>query len=218
MREIETRLTTDLVVRTTPPATIRSRRRVSAQANDSFPAVGALQMDLLTMALACDLTRVASLQWSRSVSQTRFTWLDITEGHHDLSHRADTDADAVNKLTQINTWYAQQIAGLIARLKATPDASGGTLFDNTLLLWCNELAKGNTHSRQDAPYVLAGNAGGALRTGRFLSYEGQGLPHNNLLVSMLNAMDVPDTTLRQGRLVHRPADRPLVTQDDGDDS
>ena len=102
------------------------------------------------MALACDITRVASMQWSRAVSQTRFTWLDITEGHHDLSHRPDSDPGAVGALTNINTWYARQFAGLIARLKATPDGAGGTLFDNTLLLWCNELAKGNTHGRLDA--------------------------------------------------------------------
>jgi hypothetical protein len=193
VREIEQRLTTDLVV-SNPSCHDPVVTAVAAQANDSFPAVGSLQMDLLTMAFACDLTRVASLQWSRSVSQTRFTWLGITDGHHDLSHRSDDDTDAVNKLTQINTWYATQMAGLIQRLKDTPDGAGGTLFDNTLILWCNELAKGNTHSRQDAPYVLAGSAGGTLRTGRFVSYEGQGLPHNNLLVSILNAMDIPDTT------------------------
>jgi len=33
-----------------------------------------------------------------------------------------------------------------------------------------------------------------LRTGRFVSYEGQSLPHNNLMVSLLNALDIPDTT------------------------
>ena len=124
------------------------------------------------MALACDITRVASLQWARSVSQTRFSWLGITEGHHDLSHRSDTDVGAVDKLTRINTWYASQLAALIDRLKATPDGAGGTLFDGTLMLWSNELAKGNTHSRIGAPYVLAGGAGGALRTGRYLSYDG----------------------------------------------
>jgi len=95
-------------------------------------------------------------------------------------------------LTRINTWYAQQLAGLISRLKTTPDGAGGTLFDNTLVLWCNELAKGNTHGRLGAPYVLAGGAGSGLRTGRFLRYDGQGLPHNNLLLSILNAMGVPD--------------------------
>jgi hypothetical protein len=196
VRDIEKRLTTDLV-QSDPACADPTVPSVAAQANDAFPAVGGIQMDLLTMALACDLTRVASLQWSRSVSQVRFTWLGIADGHHDLSHRSDTDADAVNKLTQINTWYAQQMAGLIARLKATPDAAGGTLFDNTLILWCNELAKGNTHSRQDAPYVLAGTGGGPLATGRYLDYEGQGLAHNNLLVSILNAMDIPDTTFGQ---------------------
>jgi hypothetical protein len=196
VREIETRLTTNLV-ESNPACADPAVPSVSAQSNDSFPTVGGIQMDLLTMALACDLTRVASMQWSRSVSQVRFTWLGIPDGHHDLSHRSDSDTDAVTKLTQINTWYAQQMAGLIARLKATPDAGGGTLFDNTLVLWCNELAKGNTHSRQDAPYVLAGNGGGPLVTGRYLSYEGQGLAHNNLLLSILNAMDIPDTTFGQ---------------------
>jgi len=193
VQEIESRLTTDLVV-SNPSCHDPTIASVAATANDSFPAVGALQMDLLVMALACDITRVASLQWSRSVSQTRFSWLNITEGHHDLSHRPDDDAGAVDKLTRINTWYAQQLAGLIARLKATPDGAGGTLFDGTLILWCNELAKGNTHGHIGAPYVLAGSAGGALRTGRYLAYDGQGVPHNNLLVSILNAMGVPDRT------------------------
>jgi Protein of unknown function (DUF1552) len=193
VRELETRLTTDLVV-TNAACKDPQVAPVDKDANDSFPAVGALQTDLLVMALACDITRVASLQWSRSVSQTRFTWAGISEGHHDLSHKSDDDAPSVAKLQTINTWYAQQLASLMTKLAAVPDGNGTTLLDNTLILWCNELARGNTHSRHDAPYVLAGGAGGALRTGRYLSYEGQGLPHNNLLVSLLNAMGLPDTT------------------------
>jgi hypothetical protein len=159
--------------------------------NDNYPMVGGLQIDLLVMALTCGMTRVASLLWSRSVSLVRFTWLGITDQHHDLSHLGDDDAVAQDKLTRINNWYAQQFASLIAKMKAIPDGDG-TLLDNTLMLWSNELAKGNTHSRIDAPYVLAGGAGGALRTGRFLTYAGD-VPHNNLLVSILNAMDIPDT-------------------------
>ena len=190
VREIETRLISDLVVNN---AACHDPQLVPSQANNSFPAVGALQLDLMTMALACDLTRVASLQWSRSVSEVHFTWLDIPEGHHDLSHRSDSDLAALDKLTRINTWYASQLASLIERLKNTPDGLGGTLFDGTLILWCNELAKGNTHSRLGAHYVLAGSAGGALRTGRYVSYEGQSLPHNNLLLSLINAMGIPDS-------------------------
>jgi hypothetical protein len=165
-------------------------RAVDKNDNEAFPDVGALQLDLLAMALACDITRVASLQWSRSVSQTRFTWLGIDEAHHDLSHLSDDDAAAVDKLSRIESWYASQLATLIAKLKAIPEGDGSVL-DNTVILFCNELAKGNTHSRQDAGYVLAGRAGGSLKTGRFLRYDGN-TPHNGLLISLLNAMDVPD--------------------------
>jgi hypothetical protein len=165
---------------------------LAVQTNDAFPAVGRLQMDLLVMALACDLTRVASLQWSRSVSQVRFSWLGITDAHHDLSHLGDDDAASQDKLTRINRWYAEQLSYLIASMKAVPEGSG-SLLDNTVILWCNELGKGNIHSRENAPYVLAGRAGGALKTGRYLRYDGM-VPHNNLLVSILNVMGVSATT------------------------
>ena len=198
VRTVETSLTSNLAVSNPAcqdPTLDPTLTATTTYQNDFFPAVGAMQMKLLAMAFACDVTRVASLQWSRSVSQVRFTWLGnpVPEGHHDLSHRSDSDADAQDKLTRINNWYAQQLATLITELKAIPDANGTTVFDNTLILWCNELAVGNTHSRKGAPYVLAGGAGGARRTGRFLQYGG-GVPHNNLLVSLLNVYGIADTS------------------------
>jgi hypothetical protein len=165
---------------------------VDARANDSYPEVGALQTDLMAMAFACDVTRVASLQWSRSVSQTRFTWLGIEEGHHDLSHLGDDDLAGIDKITRIERWYAGELASLIGKLKAIPEGDG-SVFDSTLILWVNELGKGNTHSRKDAPYVLAGSAAGALATGRYLRFDAD-RPHNDLLVSLLQAMGLPDTT------------------------
>jgi Protein of unknown function (DUF1552) len=159
--------------------------------NDNHGAVGRLQTDLMVMAMACDLTRVASLQWSHSVGETRFSWLGIIEGHHEISHKGDSDTTARDQLTKINRWYAEQLAYLIGKLKEMPE-EGGTMLDHTLILWCNELGKGNAHSGLDAPYVLAGRAGGKLRTGRFLAMPGN-VPHNNLLVSLLNAMDIPAT-------------------------
>ena len=194
VREIEERLTTPFVGATAACQDPGPAPSAATSNNDDFPAIGALHIDLLVMALACDITRVASLQWSRSVSQTRFTWLTpaIPEVHHDLSHRPDNDTAAVDKLTRINQWYATQLATLMSKLKAIPEGDG-TLLDHTLILWCNELAIGNVHSRTDAPYVLGGRAGGRLSTGRFLSYAGD-VPHNNLLVSILNAMGIADQT------------------------
>lgn len=156
-------------------------------ANENFPAMGKLQMDLLVMSLACDLTRVASIQWSTSVSNKVFSWLGIPDGHHDLSHNGDTDAVSQEKITKINTWYAEQFAYLVNALKQVPEGAG-TMLDNTVIMWCNELGVGNSHTRRDMPFVLAGSCGGYFKTGRFLQYDTE--HHNNLLLSLCHAMDV----------------------------
>ncbi len=159
----------------------------------NYPAVGKLQMDLLVAALACDQTRVASLQWSRSVSQIGFPSLGITSGHHDLSHKPDDDAASKAALVKINIWYAQQFAYLLQKLDAVPEPDGTTLLDNTMVIWVNELAKGNVHSHSPLPVVIAGSCGGAIRTGRYLKVP-NGTPQANLLVSAANAMGVPLTS------------------------
>jgi hypothetical protein len=137
---------------------------------DDFPAIGELQMQNLAMAFACDLTRVATIQWGASVSQQAFPWLGFGDRHHDLSHEGDSNADAVEKLIQINRWYAEQFAYLCAQLDAIPEGDG-TLLDNTCIVWTNELGKGNSHTRDNMPCVIAGGAGGSLRTGRWLQYR-----------------------------------------------
>ena len=164
------------------------------KSNDSFPDVGKMQMDLMVMALACDLTRVATIQWENSVGGARFTWLGMDRGHHDMSHDGDDNADTQEKLTQIDTWYSQQLAYLMTAMSKIPEGGNGkTMLDHTLIFWCNELSRGNVHSHDHMPFVLAGGAGGALRTGRFLSYS-KSVSHNNLLVSCMNAMGVPGST------------------------
>ena len=49
-----------------------------------------------------------------------------------------------------------------------------------------------THAQNNMPFILAGKAGGQLRTQRWLKVPSQ--PHNNLLVSILNMFGLPNTT------------------------
>ena len=126
------------------------------------------------------------------------TWEGITEGHHALSHEGDDNADAQDKLTRINIWYANQFAYLVNKLKSIPEGDG-TLLDNTVVLRTNELGKGNSHTRNDIPYVLAGSCGGYFNTGRYVFYRDSliaddGPAHNNMLLSLCAAMDVPTST------------------------
>jgi hypothetical protein len=162
---------------------------IDHQANDNFPLVSNLQSDLLAMALTCNITRVASLQWSASVSGTRFTWAGVPDGHHDLSHLGDDDQSMIDKLTTINNWYAAQAKYLMDALAAIPEGDG-TVLDNTLIVWGNELSRGNSHGNQPVPFVLLGGAGGRIQMGRYLQYDA--VRHNRLLVSLCHAMGMDD--------------------------
>ena len=158
--------------------------RIDHDATENYPQVLQLQMDQAVMAMACDLTRVVSLQWSNSVGQVASPWLGIDDRHHDLSHEGDSNTSAIDKLTRINRWYAEQFAYLLDKLKSIPEGDG-TMLDNTCVLWCNELGRGNSHTRNDLPIVMAGSAGGYFRTGRYLSYDEKA--HNDLLLTLAHA-------------------------------
>lgn len=174
---------------------------IDLNAPQNFPLIGKLQMDLLVMALRCDLTRVATLQWSASTNNKPYPFLmyDAGDGpkpiagdEHVMGHQPDTDVHAWGALRVIRRWYMQQFAYLLQALDSTPEGDG-TMLDNTVVLLGSELARGNTHSHTDAPFLMAGSAGGYFKTGQYVSVPGK-VPHNNLLVSLLNAMDIPATT------------------------
>ena len=73
------------------------------------------------------------------------------------------------------------------------EAGDGSVLDNTLLIWVNEHQKGNNHDRDQIPYVIAGGAGGAVKSGRWLQVDGK-KSHNDLWSGCMNAMGLPDKT------------------------
>ena len=153
-----------------------------------FATIGAAQLGILQLALACDLTRVATIQWSTAESTVVHSELAITGEHHKMSHDDVNDAP---QLTQINTWYAQQFGALLDKLAAVTDADGQTLLDGSVVFWVNELSAGQVHNRRDLPYVLAGQGNGALRTGRYVQNAGD--PHNKLYAAFLNMFGISAT-------------------------
>jgi len=153
--------------------------------NDNLPRISKLQIELLVSSFAADFARVATLQYTNSVSDAHMHWLGVNEGHHHLSHEPDTNEDARTKLTNIDKWYCEQLAYLAQRLADTPEPGGnGSLLDNTLLVWTNELGKGNNHTLDNIPFVLVGG-GLDFKMGRSLKFKD--IPHNRLLLSLSHA-------------------------------
>jgi hypothetical protein len=150
--------------------------------NDNMPQISKMNIDMLVSSFANDFARVATLQYTNSVGGARMRWLGVDEGHHELSHHEDSKTESQEKLTKINKWFCEQLAYLAKRLAETPEPGGeGSLLDNTLLIWTNELGKGNSHTMDNIPFVLVGG-GLDFQMGRSLKYKR--VPHNRLLLSL----------------------------------
>lgn len=159
--------------------------------NDSFPLVAQAQIDLAVTALACDMTQVVTVQMSHTVAPAVFSWLGITDGHHSLSHSDDANTQGVEDYVRAEQWYAEQFVYLIESLRLQTNPEGdGTLLDDTLVLWAQEMGDGRLHVCTDVPFVLAGATPWQL--GRFLDAEGQN--HCHLLTSICQAFGLGNQT------------------------
>jgi hypothetical protein len=114
--------------------------------------------DLLALAFSCDITRVASVQFTGSVGYTVFSDIGQNMGHHDMTHEA-----ARNDQVDASTIYTmERLAYLLAALRNTPEGNGN-LLDNSCVLVSSDCSSGLTHSTFDQPVIVAGAGGGALK-------------------------------------------------------
>lgn len=170
-------------------------------AEGNFLDVSRQQMDLLAMAFACDQTRIATLQYSSAKNNMRLPALGFPDDIHALSHAGDSDAERQRRWDAVNSWYAEELAYLLDRLASIPEGSG-TLLDHTLVVWMSEITRGNLHSFDDMPFVLAGGANGHLETGRHLEMGGRS--HTDLLIAIINMMGVESATFGHRDFVTGP--------------
>ena len=169
-------------LRATPPALPDG----IADQNDNVPRLSRMQIDLLVNSFVNDMARVATLQFTKSVGMAKMNWLDIKEGHHTLSHEPDKNDGAVEQLTKINKWFCGELRYLVERLSTTPEpGSTGSMLDHTLIVWTNELGKGNSHTLENIPFVLVGGGCG-FQMGRSLQFEK--VAHNRLHLALAHGV------------------------------
>ena len=170
-----------------------------------------LFLDIVVAALMCDQTRIVTLGVHKALGpgpdpndmtlQGHYHSEDASGGTwHGLAHDWG-NANSRRMLAGINAWIAEEIfAKLCERLDVT-EGDGQTVLDNSLIYWGNEM--GFNHIAYSVPCLLAGSAGGFIQPGRYLDYidwDGKsyfaqengnvikGIPHNRLLVTILQAM------------------------------
>jgi hypothetical protein len=141
---------------------------------------GQLQMDLAAAALACDQTRIITLQWNYAESEHLFPFLGLSRNHHAISHDW-AGTTGFEEYGQIHVWMAQQLAYFLAKLDSYVEGEG-TLLDNTVVFWGSEIGE------------LAGGGGGLLNTGRVVDYKSAPQDNNRLLVSLAHIMGATEVT------------------------
>jgi hypothetical protein len=152
----------------------------------------ATHLDLAITAFACDITRVASVQFGHHQN----TQVSITEvgnpgnWHNDFIHSDNPRMRLVN----LERWLAQRFVDAANKLKSLPAPTGsGTLFDQTLMVWARDMGDAVQHNGSNMRFVFSGGAGGYLTTsptGRYL--DGGSEAHQRALVNCAAAMGVTD--------------------------
>jgi len=200
IREVETQV---LTVQPQMTCTVPTRPADTfSLLNSNIPAWAKVNLDMMVLALGCDITRVVNWFWfAMGSGGVTFSWLGHTNTHHNLAH-----ANALQQMTEINTWFSTQLAYVMSGLDKYTDVSGGSMLDNTLILWWNELGNGAAHLANRAPFVLAGGAGGALKMGRFLDYTKTPIENNQILLTVYNVLTgSQDTTFGGAKYCPGPA-------------
>ena len=160
-----------------------------------FPTQLKTMFDLIALAFACDATRIVTFMLANAVSQRTYPWLDITAGHHDISHHMN-DAASIAQLAKIGAWEMQQLGYFFDKLKALPDVvEGQNVLHNSAIFCSSDISDGNRHNHDDMPIVLGGHGGGKLTPGQHISFTPKAKTDpkqkvSNLLVTMLEAAGV----------------------------
>ncbi len=202
-------------------------------ADDSAPGdvVGSLMVEIMIAAIRCGLTNVANLEISDIISP--WTSAGHLEGNlnlafaigHALGHMAGDVGptgpspqvydDWLEYILENRRWRMRLVAQLLAGLD-DPEFSEGdsTILDNSLMLYTSEFSNGVRHTAWNQPVLLAGSAGGAMQTGRFITYNehAQANPNSleyqsaesthNLYTSVLQAFGESDTHFGNGAAEH----------------
>ncbi|MFO0595021.1 MAG: DUF1552 domain-containing protein [Myxococcaceae bacterium] len=163
-----------------------TQTNVDVSGVEPIEQVSTLMSDLLAMAFACDLTRVASFQFSGSVGGHCFKFLtpnDPRDTEHSITH----DAAQQDKVNEAVKFTMRNFAYTLAALKKTMDSPTTNVLQNTVVLCTSDVAEGIDHSINDYPVLLAGRAGGALKSGyHFRSTTGRNT--SDILLTALTAL------------------------------
>lgn len=185
VREVENRLgRADLVVKTDGDRVDYARPAGVPKELDEHCK---LMLDLYTLALQTDSTRVISFMFANEGSNRAYTQVEISEGHHELSHHGKSP-EKQEKIAKINRYHMSKLAYLLAKLDAVQEGER-TLLDNCMLIYGSGISDGDRHNHDDLPILFCGTAAGRIKQATHAKFSKE-TPLCNLYLWMLTQMGV----------------------------
>jgi hypothetical protein len=146
--------------------------------NNYFKVLSAL-IKIELAVLRCGISQVATLQLSDATGTyinfgafvpgipARGTgYKSAYRNWKDLGH--NPVLGGVDQKQIVDQWWMDQLADIVAQMKGSLDPGGTSMFDNSVVLWGNNMHEGEDHGAQRLPWILAGKAGGYFKTGQCL--------------------------------------------------
>jgi len=137
--------------------------------------------DLITMAFACDLTRIGSLWYSKPVSDVLFP--GISAGHHQLTHDEPGDQPEVQECVR---FIMEDLRYFYESLRSIPEGDSN-LLNNSIVFATSDNGYGRTHQIDEYPLIIGGTGGGQLKTGFHHRSQTKGNT-SDVVLAMLQAM------------------------------
>ncbi|MFO0593716.1 MAG: DUF1552 domain-containing protein [Myxococcaceae bacterium] len=192
VRDMELQMTCDL-----DAAQVASVRGItSPEANDVRPDATKAFMDLIAWSFNCRLNHVAVLQVGHGNDGTEYT-IGGTKfpSFHWISHRIYADGadgtpipNAVDLHSQVDRMHLGLYKHLLDRLDSYASPNGGTLLDDCVACWTNDLGDGPPHDASNTPWIIAGSGGGLLKTGQVVDHQKKNI--NLVLNTLLNGVGI----------------------------
>jgi hypothetical protein len=147
-----------------------------------------LLTDMVTIAFQADMTRVLTFLMTREGTSRAYREIGISDGHHPCTHHQGKP-DLMEKVTQINEYHTKQLAGWLAKLKATPEGDSN-LLDNSMIVYGAGLSDGNRHLHEDLPTLLIGGRSAGFTPGKRVIFRKE-TPMCNFHITLMDRMGVP---------------------------
>jgi len=137
-----------------------------------------VMLDLVAMALECDITRVVSFMLDDSRSEFTYNFLNertftptgsmpnpagapVGE-YHALQHAGDRNNNITPGFATIGWWNSTKANALASKLAAITEGGAGTMLGNTVMMYASGM-HGGDHLNTNIPVAILGSGGGVLK-------------------------------------------------------